>query len=96
MACPGKKPNKRVTSIKNVIALYTSYFPIALIKHHDQGGLQKERLVWGLQFQRDKSLPHHCGEQQAGIGTWAAAENWVLSSLTPNSKEKKQIQNESL
>lgn len=91
-----KRPNKRVTSAKNVIALYISYFPIALIKHHDQGSLQKEGLVWGLQFQRDKSLPQHCGEQQAGTGIGAAAENWVLSSLTPNSKEQKQIQNESL
>jgi hypothetical protein len=31
---------------------------------------------------------HHCGEQQAGVGTGAAAVNRVHSSQTPNIKEK--------
>lgn len=52
------------------------YFSVVVIKHLDQGNLQKKWLIWGFLFLR--AMSHHGGLEVEAAGGWS--KSWELTS----------------
>ena len=60
-----------------------SHSLIGVIKHHDQGSLQKREFIWSLQFQEDESATIMAGSMAAGRQAWHWSSSWEHTSLYP-------------
>jgi hypothetical protein len=70
-------------------SFYTSYFPVTVIKRHDQRDSGKKEVNFGLWFQRDKYVwvGKACSRQGWQDGMVARAESWDWTIRTKKRKQ---------